>query len=270
MKTIINGEIIMTCKDVFSVRYTGQKQYCFTLIELLVVIAIIAILAAILLPALQAARGRGIASHCANNTRQLVNGLNQYAEVNDGHGPRQKDGKTDNYMWGSGSGQGRVGPYLQSKQAYDSGNNVSYYVSPLAFCPLGSRRGEQKFTANDSSYWANGFLGIYLDLGAQYMQKYSSVRFTSQVAVVAESGPKTPDKYSHPEYTGCSGVATNDWAYFKQASFRHSKKSNFGYMDGHVSAVGFSDYAPGTSGYKLSLDKKYLFRDNYKQLGQLN
>ena len=61
------------------------KLYSFTLIELLVVIAIIAILAAMLLPALSAARARAQASNCVGNLKQQGVMQIMYAANNEDH-----------------------------------------------------------------------------------------------------------------------------------------------------------------------------------------
>jgi prepilin-type N-terminal cleavage/methylation domain-containing protein len=64
----------------------------FTLIELLVVIAIIAVLAAMLLPALARAKEEGRRIACVNNIRQLGLALTFYADENDGLFPVRSTG----------------------------------------------------------------------------------------------------------------------------------------------------------------------------------
>ena len=71
-----------------SFRYDGVKCR-FTLIELLVVIAIIAILAAILLPALNSARERGRTASCLSNLKQLGTSLDMYGSDHNGMLPAQ-------------------------------------------------------------------------------------------------------------------------------------------------------------------------------------
>ena len=68
-------------------QFTGMKLMSFTLIELLVVIAMIAILAGMLLPALNSAREKGRSASCMGNLKQIGLLSTMYMDSNNGYFP---------------------------------------------------------------------------------------------------------------------------------------------------------------------------------------
>jgi prepilin-type N-terminal cleavage/methylation domain-containing protein len=83
-------------------RPAGKNQkHAFTLIELLVVIAVIAILAALLFPAISAAKAKARRTTCLNNLRQINLGLRMYCEDFNESTPKTGSARFATQSWSS-------------------------------------------------------------------------------------------------------------------------------------------------------------------------
>jgi prepilin-type N-terminal cleavage/methylation domain-containing protein len=109
-----------------------RQRFAFTLIELLVVISIIAVLAALLLPAIALVRRGAELSACSSNLRQMTIGIIAYAGENDGCLPSTNRNSDPNILWPL-----RISEYLDDQ--YQNAQNTNYSKQRVFVCPFAKR-----------------------------------------------------------------------------------------------------------------------------------
>ena len=130
----------------------------FTLIELLVVIAIIAILAAMLLPALKSAKERAVGAQCLSKLREIGNAYQQYAADFDNYKPQAMNTNAIGYFYAQlgGTNTDRTRRYLPN--AFVAGEDSAARAKGFWVCPAVQISDGSQFPR--STYGLNGYHGV--------------------------------------------------------------------------------------------------------------
>ena len=254
----------------FSDSIRNVNRSWFTLIELLVVIAIIAILAAILLPALNSARARGQTINCLAQQKNISLAMIQYAGDSEEYFPpflqsSSNINAADSLTWNLALVRPR---YLDTPKLYfcPSATDMVNYSMPDSttscgtvtdfsaaanykwqyttygynFVWFGSSRGRISNLNNTSPSGSTGSVSA----GDLPPAKTGEVKNPSAKILVADSLSSNPANFDRGYYcVGPGGFIDNG-----KVADRHNGGANFGFADGHSATLTGADFTRAISG----------------------
>ncbi|MBR7146004.1 MAG: prepilin-type N-terminal cleavage/methylation domain-containing protein [Lentisphaeria bacterium] len=228
------------------------KLYSFTLIELLVVIAIIAILAAMLLPALSSARRSAQTTRCIGNLKQIILATNVYADLHDEWlvPGKTQSGSSNKHFYQILGGDNGENPYGLT---YEEKNMTSVFCCPSEPRKFGDYSDDDMqyshYTCNVFVFGWRGMKENSTGLYRDYNFRRNTFDLPDKVKAFGDNvapdtgGTSYPRNYS---YRHGSGGDTRTGATSTPVP-PAGAAANISFLDGHVETLTFPQVCPNSS-----------------------